>query len=47
MKAKKKSMKNVRDLMRPITKSSDDYDEKYLKIKFNSDEELPLFKEIT
>ena len=45
--SKEKSMKNVRDLMRSITKSSDDYDEKYLKIKFNSDEELPLSKMIT
>ena len=25
-----------------MTKSSDDYDEKYMKIKFNSDDELPL-----
>ena len=28
------------------TKNSDDYDEKYMKIKFNSDEELPLNKTI-
>ena len=29
-----------------ITKTSDDYDEKYMKIKFNSDDELPLNKTI-
>ena len=27
-----------------MTKNSDDYDEKYMKIKFNSDDELPLNK---
>ena len=27
---------NIRDLIRSITKNSDDYDEKYMKIKFNS-----------
>ena len=32
----------IRDLIRSITKNSDDYDEKYLKTKFNSDDELPL-----
>ena len=32
------------DLIRSITKNSDDYDEKYAKIKFNSDDELPLNK---
>ena len=32
----------IRDLIRSITKTSDDYDEKYMKIKFNSDDELPL-----
>ena len=36
MRAKKK-IKN-----RSITKNSDDCDEKYMKIKFNSDDELPL-----
>ena len=34
------------DLIRSITKNSDDYDEKYMKIKFNSDDELPLNKTI-
>ena len=32
----------VRDLIRLITKNSGDYDEKYMKIKFNLDDELPL-----
>ena len=32
----------IRDLIRSVTKTSDDYDEKYMKIKFNSDDELPL-----
>ena len=32
--------------IRSITKNSDDYDEKYMKIKFNSDDELPLNKMI-
>ena len=36
----------VRDLIRSLTKNSDDYDEKYIKIKFNSDDELPLNKMI-
>ena len=36
----------IRDLIRSITKNSDDFDEKYMKIKFNSDDELPLNKTI-
>ena len=38
----------IRDLIRSITKSPDDYDydEKYIKIKFDSDDELPLNKTI-
>ena len=38
----------IRDLIRSITKESDDYDydEKYIKIKFDSDDELPLNKRI-
>ena len=36
----------IRDLIRSITKKSDDYNEKYFKIKFNSDDELPLNKTI-
>ena len=50
MKAKNKYKKyeelwnKIIDLIRGITKNSDDYDEKYMKIKFNSDDELPLNK---
>ena len=32
----------IKDLIRSITKNSDDYDEKYMKIKFDSDDDLPL-----
>ena len=49
MKAKKnyeKLLGKIRDLSTSITKSSDDFDEKYMKIKFNSDDELPLNKTI-
>ena len=34
----------IRDLIRSITKHADGNDEKYMKIKFNSDDELPLNK---
>ena len=36
----------IRNLIRSTNKNSDDCDEKYMKIKFNSDEELPLNKTI-
>ena len=36
----------IKDVIRSITKNSDDYDEKYMKIKFNSDDELHLNKSI-
>ena len=36
----------IRDFIRSITKNSDDYDEKYIKIKFNSDDKLSLNKMI-
>ena len=36
----------IRDLIRSITKNSNDYDEKYMKIKLNLDDELPLNKTI-
>ena len=36
----------IRDLVRSITKISDDHDEKYMKIKFDSDDNLPLNKTI-
>ena len=34
----------MRDLIRSITKNSDYYDEEYMKIKFNSDDDLHLRK---
>ena len=34
------------DLIKSITKNSDNYDEKYMKIKFNSNDELSLNKTI-
>ena len=52
MKAKKKIKKyeemwiKIRDLIRSITKNLDNYDKKYMKIKFNFDNELPLNKMI-
>ena len=52
MKAKKKEKKyeelwiKIRDLIRSVTKKSDDYDEKYIKIKFYSDDGLPLNRTI-
>ena len=36
----------TRNLFRSITKNWDDYDEKYIKLKFNSDDELHLNKTI-
>ena len=36
----------IRDAIRSITKNVDDYDEKYVKIKFDSDHNLPLNKTI-
>ena len=48
MKAKKKIKEyeelwsKIRDLIRSVTKNSDDYDEKHTKIKFDSDDEFPL-----
>ena len=50
MKSKKKltNMKNcgvkIKYLIRSMTKISNDYDKKYIKIKFNSDNELLLNK---
>ena len=34
----------IRDLIRSITNNSDDYDEKYMKVKFKLDDKLPLNK---
>ena len=41
-------MIKIRDLIRSITKNLDldDYDEKYMEIKFNLDDEMPLNKTI-
>ena len=36
----------IKSLMRLITKNFDDYDEKYVKIKFNSNDKLLLNKAI-
>ena len=36
----------IRELIKSVTKKSDHYGEKYLKIKFDSDDELPLSKTI-
>ena len=52
MKAKKKSKKyeqlwiKTRDLIRSISKNSDDYNEKHMKIEFDSNEKLPVNKTI-
>ena len=50
MKEKKKKYEELliklRDLVRSITKKSDDYDEKYIKIKLDSDNKLSLNKVI-
>ena len=46
MKKYKKLWIKIRYLIRIITKSSDNYEEKYMKIKFNSNDELPLNKTI-
>ena len=49
MKAKKEKKyedlwSKIRNLIRSITKNSDDYNKEYMKIKFNSDDEIPLNK---
>ena len=36
----------MRDLTRSITKNLDDYDEKHMEVKFDSDDNLPLNKTI-
>ena len=49
MKAKKKYQElwiKIGDLIRSVTKKSDDYDDKYIKNKFYSDNELPVDKTI-
>ena len=50
MKAKEKIKKykelwiKIRDLIKAVTEKSDDYDEKYMRIKFDTDDKLPLNK---
>ena len=39
-----KTMEKVRDLIWSITNNSDNYDKKYMKIKIDSDDDLPLKK---
>ena len=34
----------IRDLIRSITNNSDNYNEKYMKMKFNSNDDSPLKK---
>ena len=36
----------IGDLIKSVTKNSDDHDEKYMRIKFDTDEKLPLNKTI-
>ena len=44
LKKYEKSCCKIKDLIRSITNNLDDFDEKYMKIKFNSDDNLPLKK---
>ena len=37
-------MSKIRDLIRSKTNNSDGYDEKYIKTKFNFDDDLPVNK---
>ena len=36
----------IRDLIKSVTKNSDNYDKKYMKVKYNSDDKLNLNKTI-
>ena len=40
------SWRKIRELIRSVTKNADDYDEKHMKIRFSSDNKLPLNKTI-
>ena len=40
----KEMQSKIRDLIRSITNNLDDYDKKYMKTKFNSNDDLPLNK---
>ena len=44
LKTYKELYDKIRDLVRSISNNSDDYDQKYMKIKFNSDDDLPSQK---
>ena len=44
MKKYEELLSEIRDLIRSKTNNSDDYDEKYMKIKFSSDDDLPANK---
>ena len=46
LKKYEKLLIKIRDLTRSITKNLDEFHEKYMKIKFNSDEKLSLNKTI-
>ena len=46
LKKHEKLLIKIRDLIRSVTKKSDDYDEKYMRIKSDTDGELPLNKAI-
>ena len=46
MKKYEELVSKIRDLIRSITKNSSAYDEKYMKIEFNSDGKLPVNKTI-
>ena len=45
-KSTKKLWNKIRYLTTWITNNSEDYDEKYTKIKFNSDDDVPLNKRV-
>ena len=44
--SKEELWSKIRDSISSITKDSDDYDEKYIKIEFDSDNKFPLNKTI-
>ena len=44
MKKYEELLSEIKDLIRSKTNNSDDYDEKNMKIKFNSDDDLPANK---
>ena len=44
LKTYKELCEKIRDLVRSISNNSGDYDQKYMKIKFNSDDDLPSQK---